>query len=271
MKTHRQNDIGIADVELLLQHRELVREELHHDVLLKMAEVISGDADRETALMVDEHLATCDSCREALLMLRWTEEASAVGTISDLAERPRPSVKNRIRQFAPLAAAAVFVGALSVYFLHTQQTSEVETPQFMTKGAKDTITVAVRRGDRLFTANHLDKLSSGDSLGFFYSSKQNGYLALFTRDSRGDVSVLFPMAGGGSGPIVAGENISLPDGAVVEKGDGCEWIIGVFSERVLSVPNLIEQIKGATETEETCGLSLDIPYARAECVIAFER
>jgi hypothetical protein len=271
MDAKQTSPLTVDDIEVLLEKRTADNVSRHHKEIASLAAVISGSADPETITEVDRHLATCDDCRELLTVLYWAETRQGEDGAEPVHIERRAAQKKRIWRPLSLSAAAVFIGALSLIVLTLDKDHIDSENQFIPKGQDDDLIVAVQRGGDLFTASHLDKLESGDSLGLFYTASEPGYLAVFNRDDFGVASVLFPLGATQSAPVQKGEKISLPDGAVVEDGRRCEWIIAVFSDTARPLSALRRAVENAGETGAQCGLSLDVPGVRSKTVLSFTR
>ncbi|MBN2531191.1 MAG: hypothetical protein JXR76_32710 [Deltaproteobacteria bacterium] len=281
---NREEPLQTDDIALLLRHRKLKREHIHDEILLKLAVVMAEEADDDTKLEVDRHLASCAECREALVMYQGTSEIGGTGEI-DANERSNDVIENaarnrmpdkpirmfagRMRTMGAIAAILLFAGVLPVWMMIRDRTPEDTASALAVKGRADDISVVIRRNGRAFIARPSEPLQTGDDLGFFYSAKKKGYLALFTRDSSKSVYLLHPVDGVRSASIDAGLNVSLPDGASVETVSRCEWVIGVFSDSPLSVADLERNVADAMETNSSCGLALQIPNARSVAVFPF--
>ena len=146
-----------------------------------------------------------------------------------------------------------------------------EDEQLVLKGYGDNLIVAVERAGKVFTADYLDTLKTGDRLGLFYTASAPGYLAVLSRDAKGDTAVLYPSGKAVSAPVQAGEKKSLPDGAVVDEGSRCEWIVAVFSDAPLSLEKLRHIVANAKATDSQCRLSFGIPQARTVNTLPFLR
>jgi hypothetical protein len=264
--------ISIEGVEALLRSRRLEVPSDHHEEIESLAMAISGLADDETRKRVDRHLAECPACREILLLFHQTTEESQRSTGDNIVSlNEKREQRKRLWRPISLSAAALLLGAVSLFLLTETKLSTPTEDRFVTKGHRDGFTVAVRRGQKAFTAKHLEELKTGDNLGFFYSASTPGYLAVLNRDTSGKTAVLFPGEGVNSQAIEAGETISLPDGAVVEEGTACEWVIAVFSENPIPLELITSAAQNAKKTRTQCGLSLDLKEARTISVLPFLR
>ncbi len=267
-----EKQITSDDVALLLSHRKIELQEIHHDALQQIALVMSGEASPAVIEAVDAHLATCRDCREALLMLHpMTETREVDQAVIPFSPNPK-RFSGTTRMAVSFAAAILVAGALFAWWWPTPTSPVVpsHTTQLSPKGG-DLISAVVRRENRLLHARHLMSLKPGDQLGFFYSAGRPGYLALLTRDSTGAVFVQFPGEGHQSSPVSAGVDVSLPDGAMVDTVSECEWIIGVFSDTALPLDALRESVENAKETDTDCQLQLEIPEVRSLEILSFRK
>jgi hypothetical protein len=191
----------------------------------------SGDATPEEAAAFESHLAGCRQCREDLEAFRSLEEpAEAVRSL-------------RVWRPAWLAAAALLLCVVAVgLFLFLR--SEGPGPEFRIKGPFQ-IHVAVQRGEQRFVAASGDRFEAGDVLGFFYTAPEDGYLSVLFIDSRENITRVFP--GRIPGRVRPGVERPLPDGAVLEPGEGCEWIVGFFSREPADLEELEALLRRAVQ------------------------
>lgn len=255
------------DMALLLSHAGIERTDVHWEYLYKIALVKNG---AENSAITDEvalHLDVCEECREAVAFLdSMNDEAVATGT--DVKSRKR---KLRKRPYTIISLAAIIVTAIAVaLWWHSYSTAiEPSVTQLTPKGPQDSISVVIRRDDRLLEATHADTLRNGDQLGFFYSTQTPAYFALVTRDSDGEAVVHYPANGKQSALVQPGENVPLPDGATVEEPGPCEWVVGVFSKKPLELKSLVEHVKRAKVSGASCDLKLKIKDTRTQVVYTF--
>lgn len=173
----------------------------------------SGDATPDEAVAFETHLAECRRCRADLEAFRRMDESAAAV----------PSLP--VWRPAWLAAAVLLLCVLVVGLFVFLRSGEPR-PEFRIKGPFR-IHVAVQRGERRFVAASGDRFEAGDVLGFFYTAPEDGYLSVLFIDSQGKITWVFPARP--PGRVLSGVERPLPDGAVLEPGKGCEWIVGFFS------------------------------------------
>ncbi len=255
------------DMALLLSHAGIERTDIHWEVLYKIALVKNEVENSAIADEVTLHLDICEECREAVQFLDSMNDED-VASSNDGASGKR---KRNKWPYTILSLAAVIVTAIALGIWWRSYSTTVEAPvtQLIPKGPKDSISVVIRRDNRLLKATHADTLLNGDQLGFFYSTQTPAYFALFTRDSDGEVFVLYPASGKESVLVQPGENVPLPDGATVEEPGPCEWVVGVFSKKPLQLKNLVEQVKRAKVSGASCDLKLKIKDTRTRAVYTF--
>ena len=172
-------------------------------------------------------------------------------------EGPRPKVIPFQQFFGFAAAAAVILVTASVLWTFTtnepidhlklsHNNVEDDKVRLKRKGNFDNIFVVAQRGARQFKLKEGDRLIQGDQLGFFYSTDEPGYLAVFALTEDSEVTLLFPAGKKSSDPITVGNQVPIPDGAVIDQGKGCEWILGVFSDTPLDTDPMIGVFKNAS-------------------------
>jgi hypothetical protein len=203
----------------------------------------AGESSPEERQEFEAHLFGCRDCREALARFRQPQ-------------------RRAWRRWTAAAAALLLVGVLAAaaWWLRRDHVPAPQPGALAMKGGFH-LTVAVARGDRRFVAASGAELQAGDRLGFFYSSPTAGYLVLLFADENGTVARLYPPAEPERLP--AGERVRLADGALVEPGSGCEWIVGVFTAERPDVARLEGALRGALRRREACQLpGLELPAAQ---------
>jgi len=191
-----------------------------------LARFTASDMNAEEEADFARHLAGCPHCQEAM------EQYQRHAGVWESAEAARPSFWTR-RLFFPgltplsLAAAAALLLFLFVW-LHPPWRAGGPDDRLHSMGAWE-LAVAGQRQGRIFRVTSGMPMETGDRLGFFYSSDQDGQLMILFADPAGAISVLFPAAGEKSAGVLASRDVRLPDGGLLTPGQGCEWIIGLFS------------------------------------------
>jgi hypothetical protein len=194
---------------------------------------VSGDATSEEAAVFEAHLVLCRPCREDMDAFRKTTESIEPG-------RSIPGWRP-----AWMAVAALLLCVLVAGLWVALRSGEGELgSEFRIKGPFR-IHMAVQRGERSFVASSGDAFLTGDVLGFFYTAPEEGYLAVLFSDQRGRIVRVFPDRP--PGRVRAGTQWPLPDGAVLEPGEGCEWIVGFFSREPSDVEELGELLRRAVQ------------------------
>ncbi len=185
---------------------------------------------------------------------------------------PSAPSHSRWKALAIAASALVVLGAsLTLYRLGHIDRETPPSDEMAVKGSADSFFVGVSRGPHRFIADPLDRLEVGDRLGMFYSAEMSGRLMVVNRDASGEISLLYPAGGKASGPVSAGKEISLSDGALVRDGSGCEWIIAVFSDAPLLFSDVTGAVKQAETDDKTCKIKLEVPGARTVRTLPFQR
>jgi hypothetical protein len=269
MEEKPKRNTTIDTVEQLLRRRPKLSSGEHHVEIEQLAEVISGLADEGTRQDVDEHLASCPDCRETLTTLQWAESEIRLSDAKKSKKR-QTNITELWPRIAAVAAAAVIVAALSFFFFSKTE-SFPDHSQLSVKGGGDQLIVAVQRDDDIFRASRLEKLIEGDRLGIFYTTVNPGYMALLNRDGHGNTAVLFPFRGKTNAPVQKGEKVSLENEAVVEKGSGCEWLVGIFSDAPIPLATIKSAVANGTAIPEECDLNVRLDAARSVVVLPFRR
>jgi hypothetical protein len=259
-------------VETILRNRRGADLRAHEEEIESLAKVITGVADEETRGRVDRHLESCAECREVLVTLQWADSPATEGPDVG-SERPRQDKRASsagLRWVAVSAAAAMILGFAWLLSTLGEKTAPTDSRMGL-KGTDDNLTLVVGRGASRYVLKPLDTLETNDQIGLFYSTLRDGYLLVFALDDAGETSLLFPAGGAQSAPIRTGDNLSLPDGALVEAGSGCEWIIGVFSDAPLRVSDVTRAIENRKRTDGRCGIEIKVTAARTVKVVPFVR
>lgn len=153
-------------------------------------------------------------------------------------------------------------------------TPEALGGELIPKGYIDQLHVAVQRGPNRFTVNPGDPLKTGDIIGLFYSTDSPGHLAIVHLDEQRVVTPLYPGIGKASAQIRPGDKVALPDSAVLEEGEGCEWFIAVFSDEPIaleSLGNSLRQSASFTRADPACKLRASVDGARSIQVFEIKR
>ncbi|MBN2716616.1 MAG: DUF4384 domain-containing protein [Deltaproteobacteria bacterium] len=212
------------------------------------------------------HLQTCALCRESVKMCMAIDDNAdesdfhAGHTIA----LPPPS---RLGQRMRWALAALLLAGLAggmgllVWQSKTRESnSTTSADNVMTpKGAAYDLEIAVSRNGAGFQLEQGDMVETGDHLGFFYSATQRAHLALFHLNAHGELSTLFPARTKYSAPVKDGARIPIKDGAVATPATTCEWVVAVFTEKVMSINTLRQYLSdSAIITDKTDGCDLRI-------------
>ena len=75
--------------------------------------------------------------------------------------------------------------------------------------------------------------------------------------------MIYPAGARRSAAVNAGAEIAIPDGAIVRTGQGCEWLVAVFSDEALDTQRVAEEIRAAPRTRAGCRVELTISGARS--------
>ena len=264
--TIHESVVTAETVAQLLSRRKRHTAPTRADHLARMAEVIAGCGDNDAARTVDVHLSTCESCREVLRHLA-VLDAPETPSLT----KPRKAARS-IRAVAALAASVLLAVGISYQVLQTpDQPGPSDDPSMRIKGFEDRLSITVKRNNTQFAFTPDDNLEINDRLAFSYAAEREGYLMIFSRDAAGRTNLLHPKDTTTSAKIFAGERIALPDGAVVDTGEGCEWIVAVFSDTPLEWTNVSRAAKNGATTGRGCGIEMEVPGARSVSVTPVRR
>ncbi len=272
MNTKTQRLISEAFVEKMLRLKKIPVDDVPCETMEAMALTLSGHASLKELEQVNRHLEQCELCRASLL---WHSQMTAQSVLSPLIRKdPSPRSVVLFKRPAPFlfaAAAALIAVVIGIQFLKPVELTRPSDVTMVTKGFSDEMFVAVKRGELEFVLKPGDKLQQGDAVGLFYSAESAGYAAVFNLDSHGEATLLFPSGKEKSARIDAAKKAPLPDGAQVQEGAGCEWLVGVFSEREFDLRAVKKKVESAAMNSTECRLHLAIPDTRSVIVIPFSR
>jgi hypothetical protein len=201
---------------------------------------------------VNRHLAGCPSCREeweAFERVAPVWESAGAGSAGGSWLRVWWTAP---RLLAVASAAAVALLLLLVPF----GGRDTEEDRLHPKGAWQ-LMAAGERGGNSFRVVDGTTLQVGDRLGFFYTADKDGFLMVGYVDARGEFVRLYPALQEGGAAARAGKDLRLSDGALIIPGQGCEWILGLFSERPIPEPQARLAVRRMWEHRRGCRLDND--------------
>ena len=223
----------------------------------------SSDMTDDETIQFQAHLAVCEVCRRELEVLSELDASAALGLHS----------KRRGRLITAAASMAAMIAAVMVWQLLVPEEPgpprDQETPTFRAKSGYQ-IQVAVERKGQRFAANSGDEFEAGDLLGFFYTAPTATWPVVLYSDAEGNVEQIFPEAR--PEPMPAGVEMPLPVSAVLEAGEGCEWIAAFFSTKSPNLKQLESAFKRAVSgRNEDCVLKqMQVPNTSID-IIALKR
>ena len=256
---------AFVDIEQLFSMRAIHAHD-GCDEPIRMAEALADIRDTRNMVWADAHLLLCANCRESLLYMNSTRIKGIRGD-----DRTAPNESNQIQLLKKLAVAALILMTLSIGYIKLVPHADTEDPgsSLVVKGHSDGFYAAVKRGPSSFILNPMDKLLEDDQIGLFYTMDRVGYLSVYNLDSSGKAVLLYPAGGRTSALMAVGQHTPINDGAIVGKGEGCEWLIAVFSNEPLWVDDISKVLISTTRstTEDGCRLVPEIPGARTVHVL----
>jgi hypothetical protein len=176
----------------------------------------------------EHHLQGCAECRAVV-----AAHARTAGEWTGAVARPPRAGWLRawltVPRLLSAAAAACLLVVATVWLLPDSP----ETDGLRAKGAWQFFAAAEVEG-RTFRLEDDSRLPTGARLGFFYSAERAGQLMVLYADEQGEVVRLVPGQSDRSLAVVAGNQVRLADGARTSPGQGCEWVVAMFSERSFS-------------------------------------
>lgn len=260
-------------VQTLLKQRYVSQADVDCCDMDALAMVHSGLADAQQSEQARRHLQSCRQCQEASMLLSGLLGGASIApaTAQRYALWPGAWLQNMWRQNGfTLAAALATVLVLSVG-TYTHFAAQPASDVLVLKGQGDQLAVAVSRAGRKFALRPFDKVEAGDQLGFFYTAAKPGYFGLVAVDRRGDRSILLPTPGEALRKIDAATQKPLLDGAIVEQGTGCEWLLAVFANEAFGQQELEQALQPLRLHEKDCRAEIEIEWARTIVVFPLRR
>ena len=236
----------------------------------RMARALSEIADVSEREWATRHIEICAACRESFGQID-----ESLATELGLTGLGIEHVRSKTRLWKPLAAAAAVVVAFAAGILtrESDMGGAAQSPELSLKGDGDIFHAAAKRGPASFPLHPMEMVATGDRIGLFYSAEAAGYLAVFAMDDDGRVELLYPADETSSAAVSVGSRVPLKDGAHVGEGEGCEWLVAVFSDVTLDVGQIADAIERTPRTSlsEGCRLTPSLPGARSVRILPLTR
>lgn len=106
-----------------------------------------------------------------------------------------------------------------------------------TKGA-ESFELYIRHGDTIRKAGAREQVHARDQLQLTYSSDEDGYIAVLSRDGAGTVSVYFPDSGEVTWPAAAGRDRLLPRSTILDDVPGHEQVFALLCKAPVALAPL---------------------------------
>jgi hypothetical protein len=216
-----------------------------------LARYAADDMTESERAAFEPHLHKCPACQASL-----DEYARLGGVWEETPEQRKPALSEwlfgpgRMRWMLGAASAAILALVLMLVPFGTREGQEgLLRPKGYWK-----LHAAAERNGKTFRVADGSVLETGDRLGFFYTSEKKGHLMILYMEESGRIVRLYPARSAASGRITIGKNVRIPDGAVLSPGSGCEWIVGLFSEKPLSVDLAKKSVSRMLRLRKGCKL-----------------
>jgi len=221
----------------------------------------AGELEPAQRAEVESHISGCDSCKAALREFEAVAELWATPAVNEA------SLLTRLRSWLSpprlLAPAALAAAALLAVVLIPA--GEEEAP-LRAKGSFR-LHVAVERNGHAFRLQDGVRLETGDRLGFFYNAARGGFLTILYGEADGDFVRLYPALAGQSAAVEVGSEVRVPDGALISPGQGCEWVVSLFTETPLGAADAEAAVEHMWSTRDGCKLGTHgLPEAEVQVV-----
>lgn len=201
------------------------------------------------------HAAMCESCQARIEDMRRSHaqwkltQPKAEPFLQQVEHKQIAKPTHRHRYIAGLSSLAVAAAAL--FFLRPAELPVANG--IRAKGAAS-LSVYVKRGDRVWTGGEREELHAGDKLGFAYTSTAAGYIVILGRDAAGQTNVYYP-ATHSAAPIPAVHSESdLPFAVELDTATGKEAILTYFCTTPVSTAELRERTRARLGPPESCVL-----------------
>lgn len=229
---------------------------------LVLDEWLAGELAPEAAARLEDHVASCERCRElraarqrddmAFLAQAPSFEAHA-RLLKGAPQRAMPASDAPRRNTRVFAVASAVLAAAAGALLMLRPPAD-PLPGERSKGRAH-VGYFVKRGAVVMRGSASEPVRPGDLLRFTYSNDRASHFALIDVDARG-TSVFFPN-GDTSAALAAGNDVALDFSVELDDTLGEERVIGVFCEQ----PFVIETVRATLESERDAqidGCRLDI-------------
>jgi hypothetical protein len=217
-----------------------------------------GELSPEELNEFEAHLATCAACRTDLAAFSESEKA---------APARRGFFGLRPAWVALAGVPAMLLLVVGLWWLGVFGPGRQEPAGFRIKGPYQ-IQLAVKRGSERLVGKSGERFYSGDVLGFFYTAPEPRRLTVLFADERAEITRVYPSRLPAE-TLPAGVEQPLPDGAVLEPGSGCEWILGIFSVEPIEMDVLEERLSRAVRARKPdCSLgALELENAAIDVIV----
>lgn len=244
--------------------------DLERDLLRFYSDEAEADCGRDsqlTALLLDEleeserqelerHLADCPNCRAVLELADSAESVWNRGGQAKPRIGLRPGLGRLLKgPFWPrLAAAAAVVLVLVIGLVWVDPGAQPGPSERLIPKGDWQLHVAAEVEGRTFRVTSGDELPAGTRLGFFYTAQRAGHLMVMYVDEAGEIVRLVPAERTHSTSIRPGQQVRLPDGAVLSPGRGCEWVVAFFSTDPLADRQAAQALARMLQDRNGCKL-----------------
>ncbi|MBN1656080.1 MAG: DUF4384 domain-containing protein [Deltaproteobacteria bacterium] len=240
----------------------------------------SGDLSEVETRALDEHVVGCAACQAKMRQIEANlaqygpkQEAFSAQLISRLStEKPSFTLfPKRVFWALSFAGAAVTVVAMLIsIYPGKEQTVQQQQTKVRFKG-RVVMRAVAQRGTDQFVVEPNAKLFPGDALRFIVTTSSEGYLSIFSIDSRHVIAPFYPDSDPISDPkpmvVKSAGRHELPGSIVLDDAIGAECIVTAFSRKPFDRGAVHERVRrslwfsqsrvpGPGETKPDVGLSV---------------
>ncbi len=205
-----------------------------------------GELDKETSSLYDEHIEQCPQCKETVDHLKRQQQnfhrRYPYGVFhSATVEKKESWTKKAIGAVLAPAMRPVF-SMMLLLFLATPVIIYYQYsrgPDIRMKG-EESLSFLLRRNETIRKGDVSETFLAGDEIQIVYTATAAPYIALFSVDEAGTVSLYHPdlTCKWCSIPAEKGAQKYYPTSIVLDESSGQELIVALFTKKPLEVNNL---------------------------------
>jgi len=216
---------------------------------LAMDAWMADDLPAPRAQEVARHVAGCTRCRARHRQLLADRQAMfpGDGALAAHATRKQASGAGRQRGWLAASVGGAALAALAAAALLTLQPG-ADAPAERAKGTASLPFFFVRHGGAVSRAGEGATVPAGASIRFVYSTAEPVYLAIISRDPRGEFSVYYP-SGALAARLAPGQEVALDSAVRLDASQGPETLWALFCKQATAVDSLHRALRAGPHPE----------------------